>query len=93
MTSLQQVHLTSWFQYQNGDWIPNHSEESRNLKALEGAINAKVGFGGTMQLPVFSDSTRPDAAKCQGCVIYNTTDSGLNWSDGTNWKLLDGSVT
>jgi len=43
--------------------------------------------------PVYSDATRPSAASVgAGYVIYNSSDNGLNVSDGTNWRM-PGSAT
>lgn len=48
---------------------------------------------GSFQLPRFTTGTRPTAAAAgQGAVIYNTTTSLPNFSDGTAWRTAAGAV-
>ncbi len=47
---------------------------------------------GTVQLPTFTNATRP-AAGVAGKIIFNTDDGQLNIDDGTNWTLPDGTIT
>jgi hypothetical protein len=51
-------------------------------------------YGSQVQLPVFTDSTRPDpAALPAGALIYNSDDNDYNVTDGAgNWRR-NGSVT
>jgi hypothetical protein len=45
-------------------------------------------------IPVYSDGSRPSASSVpQGAVIFNTTDSSLNVSDGSNWRDMTGAIT
>lgn len=61
--------------------------------------NKLTGTGNTgwvadgYQTIVFTDGTRPSPSVGIGFVIYNTDDNAPNWSDGTNWRLADGSIT
>jgi hypothetical protein len=47
---------------------------------------------GTVQLPTFTNATRP-AAGTAGRIIFNSDDGQLNIDDGTNWTLPDGTTT
>lgn len=70
------------------------SSPGRDSDEIERAVNDTIGFGGSIKLPLFTDATRPDATKCEGCIIYSDTDGQPIYSDGTNWrKVSDGSVT
>lgn len=55
-----------------------------------GSVKA-THFGRALELPVYTDATRPDASKVgAGAVIYNSTDNGLNVSDGSAWRTPSG---
>jgi hypothetical protein len=45
------------------------------------------------RLPRYTDTQRNALTPQQGWMIFNTDDSEPNWYDGTNWKLLDGTIT
>lgn len=45
-----------------------------------------------LEVPTFTDATRGAAGR-PGRVIFNSTDSNLNFDNGTNWILPDGTVT
>lgn len=48
----------------------------------------------SIKLRIYTDATRPSASTLgAGAVIYNSTDNGLNVSDGTNWRSPTWSVT
>lgn len=50
--------------------------------------------GRTAKMPSYSDGTRPAAATVgANSWIWNTTDNAPNYSDGTNWCLMDGTAT
>lgn len=44
-----------------------------------------------LSITVYTDTTRPAATSVPvGTVIYNSTDGGLNVSDGTSWRGPNG---
>jgi len=50
--------------------------------------------GRTVKMPPYSDGTRPSAATVgANSWIWKTSDNAPNYSDGTNWCLMDGTVT
>jgi hypothetical protein len=53
---------------------------------------AMYDANGCLQLPVFTDGTRP-AAGTAGRLIFNSDDGLINIDDGTNWTLPDGTTT
>jgi hypothetical protein len=51
------------------------------------AVQARLASLSYLPLPSYTDATRPDPASVPaGSVIYNSTDGGLNVSNGTNWR-------
>ena len=65
-----------------------------NIGALYWAVEEISTSGAVMKLFVYSDATRPSASTAAaGAVIYNSTDSGLNISDGTNWRSPTWGIT
>ena len=45
-------------------------------------------------LPVYNNTTRPDASELTVCLpIFNTDDCAPNWSNGTDWVDADGHIT
>lgn len=49
---------------------------------------------GTEPHPAFTNLSRPAAADWPlYSAIWNTDDNALNWSDGTNWRAADGTIT
>lgn len=51
------------------------------------------GYAGNV-LGAYSNTTRPDADEVPTySVIYNTDDAAPNISDGTNWRMMDGTIT
>jgi len=59
---------------------------------LETGDSEALGFG---PVPVsYSNTTRPDADTVPTfTAIWNTDDEAMNWSDGTDWRMADGSIT
>jgi len=49
---------------------------------------------GTEPHPAFSNLTRPLPTVWPiYSAIWNTDDNALNWTDGTNWRAADGTIT
>jgi hypothetical protein len=59
---------------------------------LETGDSAPAGFG---SVPMsYTNITRPAANTVPTfTAIWNTDDEALNWSDGTDWRMADGSIT
>jgi hypothetical protein len=58
------------------------------------AVQAKLASLAYLPLPVYTDATRPAATSVPaGSVIYNSTDSGLNVSNGADWMSPTWLVT
>jgi hypothetical protein len=59
--------------------------------ATEDGDDAQLG---TDTYPQYSNTTRPAATAWPVFgAIWNTNDNALNWSDGTNWRMADGTIT
>ena len=59
----------------------------------DGSVKARHLEKGLVSLHLhpYTDATRPSAVTAgAGAVIYNSTDGGLNVSDGTNWRGPEG---
>lgn len=78
---------------------PGESYDVRNESAFRRAVSNVLSriaqeIGNVNEMPSFSDADRPGAGDVTaGTVIWNTDDSQLNISDGTNWTLPDGTTT
>jgi hypothetical protein len=73
-----------------------HCSDTLAVAAGVGVFSVfEAGTSGLAVLfPNYSDATRPSAAAVPaGTTIYNSTDTGLNVSDGTNWRAPTWSVT
>ena len=58
------------------------------------AVQAKLASLAYLPFKSYTDATRPAATSVPaGTVIYNSTDSGLNVSDGAEWRSPTWSVT
>ncbi len=66
---------------------------SVTLSFTEEASDAVVvGFGA--KVLEYTDATRPAATTMpSGTMIWNTSDSAPNFSDGTNWRDASGNLT
>ena len=59
--------------------------------AVEDGDDAALG---TSNWPSFTNLTRPAAADWPLFgAIWNTDDNALNWTDGSNWRMADGTIT
>lgn len=78
-------------------------DQEQPLKALVQAGTIVLSFAeedgdsaalGTESFPPFTDLTRPAATAWPLFgAIWNTDDSALNWTDGTNWLDATGTIT
>jgi hypothetical protein len=60
--------------------------------SLETGDSTALGFGSVPQS--YSNITRPGANLVPTfTAIWNTDDEALNWSDGSVWRMSDGTVT
>lgn len=64
----------------------------QHLRQYHGAASIKSWhFGQAVFPPTYTDATRPSASSVSaGAVIYNSTDNGLNVSDGSDWRAPNG---
>ncbi len=54
----------------------------------------RVQGAGSLQLPVYTDGTRPAAnTVTAGTMIFNSSDNFPNVSDGANWRDMSGGIT
>ena len=71
------------------EMLRRHCQRDHGPRSV-GASELKKGLE-SITLQVYTDATRPAAATAgAGAVIYNSTDNGLNVSDGTNWRAPNG---
>ena len=84
-------------------WTKRIWDELEAMKSRLGKVvnlNGQVILGtgtdtvGELQATTYTDANRPSAASVPaGTVIFNSDDAGLNVSDGTDWRVPDGSGT
>lgn len=68
-------------------------EEQEKIHATDES-GATISLAQLGKLTTVTNATRPDADTYgPGDVVWNSDDSQLNVSDGTNWRDVDGNLT
>lgn len=71
--------------------IARHASQTELPHAARSVKVRHLGILDSISLKIYTDTTRPAATSLPaGTVIYNSTDSGLNVTDGTNWRAPSG---
>jgi hypothetical protein len=64
------------------------------LNQLEARVNGTLTADDLQRAKAFGNTERPDPTTVPaGSIIFNTDDSTLNVSDGTNWRDMAGTIT
>lgn len=71
--------------------VARHAAQAELPHAARSVKARHLGVLDSITLTVYTDATRPAPTSLPaGTVIYNSTDSGLNVTDGADWRAPSG---